>query len=428
MSSPQPYHTMLTSAVTHKHMEDLIQKVNPQLSSETGWSLRRVVLSKDAISSTSQDVVLWTQYSEESSSPGNPAHYYGMVLSKTNTEGISNTGEQDDETESSSTNQLLISFYLAYSTWDGRCLHVDQFPSREECPATVKPVFLLQSLAQLAIQLGCRRVLWMQKGDPNWSFVVNDGLTPTDGSSSKTSNVIKPETLDEWLILKLDRKAMESYAGGSSSDNGSQASEPAAEATGEALDRPTIETKIQQVCADLQSTSSSSLKWRLVLEQSAMGKDTNSIFKLVQGLAEYENEPDAVQCRARDYQLDGSGSHPLFYCLLLEDTTTTTNTTCGMAFFYFGYTSNDGRFLCLEDLYLEPAFRQKGGGTLALKALAKIGMALECSYLLWTALDWNQPALNLYAKMGAVVQDGLKISRYKDEELLRFANAGISKS
>ena len=158
-----------------------------------------------------------------------------------------------------------------------------------------------------------------------------------------------------------------------------------------------------------------------------MKNDAESIYSLVKGLAEYEKEPDAVQCRASDYRLDGSGLHPLFYCLLLDDMTS--KVTCAYAFIYFGYnTTNDGGrlFLYLEDLYLEPAFRQKGGGTVALKALAKIGISLECSYLLWTALDWNQPALNLYSKMGAIVQNGLRISRYKDGELVRFAKATIS--
>ncbi|KAL3928781.1 MAG: hypothetical protein SGBAC_012496 [Bacillariaceae sp.] len=384
LSSAQSSPEMLSSAVIHKHIEDVITELNPRLKTE-GWSLNRFVL-------TPKDNAY-------------PAHFYGMVL---------------HEPVNSKT-FVKITFYIAYSTWDGRCLHVDQLPPREK--NTVKGVLLLQILGKVAIKLGCRRLLWMQTGDPDWSFVnlIKDTTSTTTTESSAT---IKPETLDEWLLLKMDRNAMESYAG-------SQQDSPVEAKTAIALDRLAIETKIQKVCADLQSSSSSStnLVWRLVVENnnnndSQMEKDANSIFKMVQGLAEYENEPDAVQCRSKDYQLDGSGPHPLFYCLLLEDTTK--RNTCGMAFFYFGYNNKDGRFLYLEDLYLEPAYRRKGGGTLALKSLAKIGISLECSHLLWTALDWNQPALNLYSKMGAVVQDGLKISRYKDDELHRFANANIA--
>jgi GNAT superfamily N-acetyltransferase len=376
------------------------------MNAQVGWTLRRVVLTiEDEGSDQNEDsVLLWSQFhGDDSPLIGNPAHYYGMALCK-NKNAVKGNGVEESPSESVHQDILLIAMYFAYSTWDGRCLHVDQLPRDKNCP--VKSVVLLQVLAQIAIKLGCRRLLWMQTGDPSWSFVPED---------------IQPETLDEWLILKMDRPAMESYAGNTTA----KATQHDSLITSPSLDRSTIETKIQQVCTDLQSSSSSCLKWRLVLgNDDSMKKDSESIFNLVKGLAEYEKEPDAVQCRASDYQLDGSGPHPLFYCLLLDDTSTS-NVTCGMAFIYFGYTKG-GRFLYLEDLYLEPAFRRKGGGTLALKSLAKIGISLNCSHLLWTALDWNQPALNLYSKMGAIVQDGLKISRYKDDDLVRFAKAAIS--
>jgi GNAT superfamily N-acetyltransferase len=158
-------------------------------------------------------------------------------------------------------------------------------------------------------------------------------------------------------------------------------------------------------------------------------EDAKNIARLVQGLAIYEKEPDAVNCTLDDYILDGGGKEPLFYCLLLDyyekDSADASRHTCGMAFMYFGYVLSQGRFLYLEDLFLEEAYRKQGGGTLILQTLAEIGLHLDCSQFYWTALDWNSPALNLYEKVGAKIQKGLQISRYTGTSLRTFAESSI---
>jgi GNAT superfamily N-acetyltransferase len=140
----------------------------------------------------------------------------------------------------------------------------------------------------------------------------------------------------------------------------------------------------------------------------------------------YEKEPDAVHVTLENYRCDGHSSEPLFFCLLLDDVETSETAkpySYGMAFIYFGYELGRGRFLYLEDLYLEEPYRKRGAGSLVMKFLARMALDLCCNNFCWVALDWNTPALNLYEKIGAKVQKGVLTVRYTQDTLRAFANA-----
>ncbi|KAL3895790.1 MAG: hypothetical protein SGARI_007345 [Bacillariaceae sp.] len=149
---------------------------------------------------------------------------------------------------------------------------------------------------------------------------------------------------------------------------------------------------------------------------------------LVQQLAIYEKEPDGVNVTAKDYQLDGGSEEPIFYCILADvkdgddDATTTTTKTIGMGFFFFAFdSSGEGRFLYLDDLFVEEEHRGKGAGKGIMELLAHIALSMECCKFVWTALDWNTPALQFYERIGAEQKTDLKITRYCDEALKSFA-------
>ena len=91
-----------------------------------------------------------------------------------------------------------------------------------------------------------------------------------------------------------------------------------------------------------------------------------------------------------------------------------------MAFLYFGYDVDTGRFLYLEDLFVEENMRGKGCGSLVMAALALIAKGAGCIGFVWQALDWNTPALTFYENIGAEVQDGLLTTRFCGETLRDF--------
>ena len=172
-----------------------------------------------------------------------------------------------------------------------------------------------------------------------------------------------------------------------------------------------------------ESSEGTTGSFRLRLSRS---EDVERIVALVNGLAVYEKEPDAVNVTAENYRCDGHSKEPLFYCLLLDDVNTCESEnpySCGMAFIYFGYEMGRGRFLYLEDLYLEEPYRKRGAGSLVMKFLARMALDLCCKNFYWVALDWNTPALNLYEKIGAKVQKGVLTVRYTQDKLKAFASA-----
>jgi GNAT superfamily N-acetyltransferase len=92
-----------------------------------------------------------------------------------------------------------------------------------------------------------------------------------------------------------------------------------------------------------------------------------------------------------------------------------------MAFCYLGRKLDSGSFLYLEDLFIEKNYRGNGAGTFIMKSLAALALCLDCSRLVWQALDWNTPALTFYNKLGAKVVDGLLTTRFAGQALKDFA-------
>uniref|UniRef100_A0A7S4EZ91 N-acetyltransferase domain-containing protein n=1 Tax=Chrysotila carterae TaxID=13221 RepID=A0A7S4EZ91_CHRCT len=68
----------------------------------------------------------------------------------------------------------------------------------------------------------------------------------------------------------------------------------------------------------------------------------------------------------------------------------------GCAVFFETYSTWEGRCLYLEDLYVRPEARGKGGGTALLAAVARVAHARGCPRLQWQALDWNKKAIAFY--------------------------------
>lgn len=216
------------------------------------------------------------------------------------------------------------------------------------------------------------------------------------------------ETLHGWLTLHWPREA---YAKQS----------VAVPSTGAApLD------VLQQCCAVATKEAPKNIALRLAGANDGVAADLQAITRLVQGLADFEKEPDAVNMTAEHYQTDGfsSGCQTLFYCILLETTKKDDGGdkyVFGMAFIYLGCTKADGRFLYLEDLFIEESYRSMGAGSAVMQTLATCAVALDCARVVWQALDWNTPALTFYRKLGANVVDGLTTARFGAKDLERVA-------
>ncbi len=74
----------------------------------------------------------------------------------------------------------------------------------------------------------------------------------------------------------------------------------------------------------------------------------------------------------------------------------------GFAVFFHNLSTFLGRSgIYLEDIYVYPQFRNKGIGQALLIYIAKQAKVRKCGRLEWTALNWNQPAIEFYKNLGA---------------------------
>ncbi len=127
--------------------------------------------------------------------------------------------------------------------------------------------------------------------------------------------------------------------------------------------------------------------------------DMPQVLDLIQELAIFEKEPDAVEVTIKDLEEDGFGPNPAFTCFVAE----TDEKIKGIALVYNRYSTWKGRILHLEDLIVSESARGAGIGTALLDEVIKYGHSLGVKRINWEVLDWNKPAIDFYEKKGANV-------------------------
>jgi GNAT superfamily N-acetyltransferase len=78
----------------------------------------------------------------------------------------------------------------------------------------------------------------------------------------------------------------------------------------------------------------------------------------------------------------------------------------GFALFFHNFSTFLGQpGIYLEDLYVRPAARKHGIGRSLLAWLAATAVGRGCGRLEWAVLNWNEPSIQFYRKVGAVGLD-----------------------
>ncbi|MSP40294.1 MAG: GNAT family N-acetyltransferase [Deltaproteobacteria bacterium] len=75
----------------------------------------------------------------------------------------------------------------------------------------------------------------------------------------------------------------------------------------------------------------------------------------------------------------------------------------GFVLFFHNYSTFLGQpGIFIEDLFIEENLRRRGFGGALLHHVAKVADERNCGRLEWSVLDWNEPAINFYKKLGAM--------------------------
>lgn len=98
------------------------------------------------------------------------------------------------------------------------------------------------------------------------------------------------------------------------------------------------------------------------------------------------------------------------------------NEPVAFALFFNNFSTFVGKAgLYLEDLYVKPSMRGKGIGQILLSFLANICVERNYGRFEWSCLDWNEPSLEFYKKMGAVAMEEWVIHRVTGNNLIELA-------
>lgn len=128
-------------------------------------------------------------------------------------------------------------------------------------------------------------------------------------------------------------------------------------------------------------------------------KDLPQILELIQELATFEKEPDAVEISVQDLEKLGFGADAFYTCFVAE----ANNKIEGMALVYFKFSTWKGRVLHLEDLVVRQEMRGIGMGSALYRRVLEYAKEQGAKRTEWVVLDWNTPAIEFYERSGAKI-------------------------
>ena len=133
--------------------------------------------------------------------------------------------------------------------------------------------------------------------------------------------------------------------------------------------------------------------------RAAKKEDMPRVWELINELAIFEKEPDAVEVTVQDLEEDGYGEHPLFLCFVAE----VNKKVEGIALIYNRYSTWKGPAIHLEDLIVSKPMRGNGIGSKLLDEVVKHAYQKGVKRINWEVLDWNEPAIAFYKSKGAKI-------------------------
>jgi GNAT superfamily N-acetyltransferase len=156
----------------------------------------------------------------------------------------------------------------------------------------------------------------------------------------------------------------------------------------------------------------------LVEIRPAKTDDVAIILGFIRALADYEKLTSMVVATETLLTEHLFGPHPAAEVLIAN----LNGKPVGFALFFSSFSTFLARpGIYLEDLFILPEARSRGIGKALLKAVAKIAVQRNCGRLEWAVLDWNDPAIGFYKKLGAVPMDEWTTMRVMGDELKKLS-------
>lgn len=152
----------------------------------------------------------------------------------------------------------------------------------------------------------------------------------------------------------------------------------------------------------------------------ATAADLPLIAQLIRDLAEYERLAHEVRFDDEVLRTKLFGPRPYAEVVIGE----IDGKAQGFALFFHNFSTFEGRpGIYLEDLFVRPEARGSGLGKALLSHLAALAVERDCARLEWSVLDWNEPAIGFYKKLGARLMDEWTVMRVDGDALAQLGAA-----
>ena len=147
-------------------------------------------------------------------------------------------------------------------------------------------------------------------------------------------------------------------------------------------------------------------------------EDVDLIFDFIRQLADYEKMADEVVADTDLLRQTLFGERRVAEVVIASYD----GEPAGFALFFHNFSTFLGRpGIYLEDLFVVPDLRGRGIGRILLSYLAKLALERGCGRLEWWVLDWNEPAIRFYERLGAKSMDEWTVFRLTGETLVELA-------
>ena len=146
--------------------------------------------------------------------------------------------------------------------------------------------------------------------------------------------------------------------------------------------------------------------------------DVGAVHAMIRELAEFERLTHLCVASESDLGAALFGAQPAAEVLVAWKGAE----PAGFALFFHNFSTFLGRRgLWLEDLFVRPEHRRQGCAQALLATLADLARQRGCGRFEWAVLDWNTPAIDFYASLGASVLPDWRIVRVVGPALDRLA-------
>ncbi len=159
------------------------------------------------------------------------------------------------------------------------------------------------------------------------------------------------------------------------------------------------------------------MKQQLVIRE-ALPSDYKRVLELIQELATFENEPDAVAITVDDLIAGGTSEQPLFKCFVGE----IAGRVEGIALCYFRFSTWKGKTVHLEDLIVTEKMRGLGLGKALYSRVLQYAHSQGVKRVEWVVLDWNTNAIHFYERTGATIIKDWYLAQMNETALQQYIN------